>query len=323
MNLFFFQKKNRSLIALVISSLIILSYILGINFNIFYKKKSLTKNLEEDSIIISKNIVINKFNENGIMDHQLIASQITDVTRKKNKALKSQYQTNKSKLQPIELVKPKIKFFSEEDGITSISANVANVDEHQKDIYFNNEVLLINNASSLKVKANKIEVNTLSKKLYGSGNLSIHTASVLTKAKKMEADLNHKRLYLIGNTSSIIDSQNNTDENLVIYADKITLMKSDKKNNQQYDHFIAEGNPAYFFHNNKNNFDNVEASAEIIEFEADKRMLKFKKNALLTKVDYKMSGEEISYYIKDKRVTFNNEILIPNNRVKTIITKNQ
>lgn len=90
-------------------------------------------------------------------------------------------------------------------------------------------------------------------------------------------------------------------------------------NDQKY---ILEGDPIDFFHKKNQDFDAVTASAKFMEFQPDKDIVKFKNDVLINKSDYEVSGEEIIYYIKERRISTNNEAIKPNSRVKAIIKQN-
>ena len=322
MTLFFFKRKNKSLLALVFSLPLILYYILDVNFNFFLKKNLPKKQTEEIPSVISKNIEVVKYNDNGEIDYRINSSQITDKSKKVIKVEDGKDQSNKKNLHLMELLDPKIKLFSEKNGITSITASFANLNQEESKLYFFDEILMINKTSSLSIKADKLIVNTSSQEIHASGNIMINSPNFDATAKKMEAQLNNKNIFLSDEVSITINNQNNNGENIIIYADTVEFSKPDYKNNKRYEKFIAQGNPASFFHKKINQLDFTKANAETIEFQLDEKIIIFKNNAYISKLDFEISGENITYHVEESRISTNNETIQPNNRTKTIIKQN-
>ena len=84
----------------------------------------------------------------------------------------------------MELLEPKIKLFSEKNGITSITASFANLNQEESKLYFFDEILMINKTSSLSIKADKLIVNTSSQEIHASGNIMINSPNFDATAKK-------------------------------------------------------------------------------------------------------------------------------------------
>ena len=160
---------------------------------------------------------------------------------------------------------------------------------------------MINKTSSLSIKADKLIVNTSSQEIHASGNIMINSPNFDATAKKMEAKLNNKNIFLSDEVSITINNQNNNGENIIIYADKIEFSKPDYKNNKRYEKLIAQGNPAFFFHKKINQLDFTKANAETIEFQLDEKIIIFKNNAYISKLDFEISGENITYNIEERR----------------------
>lgn len=321
---FFLKKKNKSQLALIVSLLVILLYILDINFNIFFQKTPLEQNLKEKPTSISKSVEIIKYDKSGERSHQINATRITNIDKRKNKPSNKDSIKNKTNSYVLKLSEPRIKVFSKNGEITQINASTGNINEDGSILYLNGNILMTTDSSILTVKATELKFNTFSKKIYASNNVIINTLSSTTKANKMEGDLKNQKIYLIGDVSSVLNKKNTYDEDLIISADKITFLKTVNINNQKYDNFIAHGKPVNMLHKKNNRFDTIKASAEIIEFQSDENIMKLKNNVLISKSDYEVSGDEIIYYIEDRRISANNEISKSNNRVKAIIknTKN-
>ena len=301
---------------------LILYYILDVNFNFFLKKNLPKKQTEEIPSVISKNIEVVKYNNNGEIDYRINSSQITDKSKKVIKVEDGKDQSNKKNLHLMELLEPKIKLFSEKNGITSITASFANLNQEESKLYFFDEILMINKTSSLSIKADKLIVNTSSQEIHASGNIMINSPNFDATAKKMEARLNNKNIFLSDEVSITINNQNNNGENIIIYADTVEFSKPDYKNNKRYEKFIAQGNPASFFHKKINQLDFTKANAETIEFQLDEKIIIFKNNAYISKLDFEISGENITYHVEESRISTNNETIQPNNRTKTIIKQN-